>query len=744
MFIKDISSSAKYMLKGKYTHRAYQFELAKHGLDGKNYIISLPTGAGKTMIAAIIIADNLQKNPSGKVALTVPTEHLAEQQKQKLQQYINGIKVECVTGSRDNDVFPLVSSFDVIVCTMGKLRYEIEGRKLNVNSFTLMIVDECHHVIGHNDGVYVMLQYLEQKLATTPHSQRLPQVVGMSASLGTGAGKSVSPENAIGHQIGICARLDATYGVRMVEINKDELKQYVNNPESHLVMQKERCTSEPFLVILKSTMEKLENMIQESPSTKGTEQYQKWVENEMLISELKTSSEERHRYAVLNHLLIYNAALIVYLDFTIGSAKEIINSIEPFDENTVSQREKELNILLSTLKQQIEYLEMFENPLLHQLESTVYSQYSKSDKMKGIVFVRTIQATEIICKWIATSEMLKASVRVASIVSFSRGGMAKNDQLDTINSFKRGDFNLLVSTPVLEEGLDVPDCNFIVRYLYVPNEIAHRQTMGRARAKDSHLYIIITQGSNMSYQQKLQEKKSRIEEVATERVCDLSKSEKVFDISICQKQQNIVEYHRSYEMKRAKQRREWEDPSMVQLLCRKCKTNVCKGSDVYSYGNVSAPHYIVPNKDFSQRYTVKEPKYDEAEKKRNYGDMVKLYKMHCKKCSEDWGIIEWWKSLSKEFPLLKAESFTFTYYKATKTFKKWKSAPFQVNSYYEVEELEETDVHGVQPCKESRSQYSVDHLSDVQVSAIQCSSELRTKDRKAVEGKSNYHMTNWE
>lgn len=69
--------------------------------------------------------------------------------------------------------------------------------------------------------------------------------------------------------------------------------------------------------------------------------------------------------------------------------------------------------------------------------------------MKGIVFVRTIQATEFICKWIEKSDMLKASVRVASIVSFSRGGMAKNDQLDTINDFKRGHFNLLVSTPVL-------------------------------------------------------------------------------------------------------------------------------------------------------------------------------------------------------------------------------------------------------------------------------------------------------
>lgn len=99
-----------------------------------------------------------------------------------------------------------------------------------------------------------------------------------------------------------------------------------------------------------------------------------------------------------------------------------------------------------------------------------------------------------------------------------------------------------------------------------------------------------------------------------------------------------------------------------------CKGQACRESDVCTFGNKSAPHHIVPNKSFCLKYTTKDLKHDEAEKKQNYGEMVKLRRMHCKECSEDWGIIGWWKSISKEFPLLKAQSFTFKYGDATKTF----------------------------------------------------------------------------
>ena len=68
--------------------------------------------------------------------------------------------------------------------------------------------------------------------------------------------------------------------------------------------------------------------------------------------------------------------------------------------------------------------------------------------------------------------------------------MSENSQRDVLELFRKGDINLLIATDIAQEGLDIPECNYVIRYEFVSNEIGVVQSRGRARANLSQCYLI--------------------------------------------------------------------------------------------------------------------------------------------------------------------------------------------------------------------------------------------------------------
>ena len=50
--------------------------------------------------------------------------------------------------------------------------------------------------------------------------------------------------------------------------------------------------------------------------------------------------------------------------------------------------------------------------------------------------------------------------------------MTDPEKEEALAGFREGKYNILVATSVLEEGIDVPACNLVIRYDHVTNEIA--------------------------------------------------------------------------------------------------------------------------------------------------------------------------------------------------------------------------------------------------------------------------------
>lgn len=74
--------------------------------------------------------------------------------------------------------------------------------------------------------------------------------------------------------------------------------------------------------------------------------------------------------------------------------------------------------------------------------------------------------------------------------------MTFRDQVITLQNFKRGDTNCLFATPVAEEGIDVPDCDLVIRFDLYNSVIQYLQSKGRARQEHSR-YISLVEDRNV-------------------------------------------------------------------------------------------------------------------------------------------------------------------------------------------------------------------------------------------------------
>lgn len=71
------------------------------------------------------------------------------------------------------------------------------------------------------------------------------------------------------------------------------------------------------------------------------------------------------------------------------------------------------------------------------------------------------------------------------------GKISINEQVQKLEDFKKGSINVLVSTSVSEEGIDIPECDLVISFNLPQTLRSYVQLKGRARKQDSR-YCIMT------------------------------------------------------------------------------------------------------------------------------------------------------------------------------------------------------------------------------------------------------------
>uniref|UniRef100_A0A1I7ZLG9 RNA helicase n=1 Tax=Steinernema glaseri TaxID=37863 RepID=A0A1I7ZLG9_9BILA len=671
--------------------REYQKELVKPALMKRNCIISAPTGSGKTIVAGHIILSHLREQVQGpasvrRVCFVVPNITLLEQQKKVCRTFLgDNAKINIVKGESKVPLVHTVRNSHVVLLTPQMLVNALLSAQKSTNTidefalgmFSLIVLDECHHTAEKHPYNKLMEYYHDMKVENNlREGETVPQIIGLTASLGIGSSKKLA--DAVNHIVKLCANLDSTV-ISTVTKNISDLQYYSAQSKDEIRLMKSDVTKEAFFIRMVQLMTYVEKAILLNHAVR---------ENLPLAYSLASNSQK------------LSPAYLQWISVTLKSTLPELRSIEADERSTLTNHFMVLKKLLRTLelwyffntKSAMEYYT--ENSCNVHVPASVHEAvqalfkahaYDKSEMLsellglleckfrqnkedsRVIIFVKECKHAAVLRDLLREDDNLfAAGVRSDYLISTSRSGdhSLTNEELrEKLRNFDLGLVNVMCVTSVAEEGLDIGQCDLVIKYNYASNDIAHIQRRGRARQKNSRC-VLFTCDEKLKQQE---ERNMACEELTTEAIQFIQTQPAEWLVQNVTNQ--ISASTRSRRLARALGTvgdRSAVNYSIKQykISCRRCDQIIGQSSDIFT---VNGSLYLLcdagvwSRSAWVSRDPVKYPGMENAD----------AGQMYCRSCKDTWGRIILYENIA--IPTVNCKAVVFTDNNGTRqTFPKWK------------------------------------------------------------------------
>jgi len=129
------------------------------------------------------------------------------------------------------------------------------------------------------------------------------------------------------------------------------------------------------------------------------------------------------------------------------------------------------------------------------LETVLLDQLLTHSSFRGILFVQQRLTTHILKHFIDTNPQLSSKIKCECIYATSSEcnpvfKVTPSESKNRVKAFSLGQINLLISTAVAEEGMDVPAANSIIRFDPIQTPVSLVQGRGRARQEKSTFVVM--------------------------------------------------------------------------------------------------------------------------------------------------------------------------------------------------------------------------------------------------------------
>ena len=473
----------KGILKSKVELRDYQKHVVDNVLKKGNSLIVIPTGLGKTIIGLDLIARVLEKK-GGKALFLAPTKPLIQQHFESCKDLMNLEEYELILLSgnvKQTQRKKLFEDAKVIIATPQTIGNEVKKGRLDLQDVSIVIFDESHKAV--KDYAYVFL-------AENLRGKAL--VVGLTASPG-------STKEKIDE---ICDNL----GIENIELKSyddEDVKPYVNE----IVLEGIRVDLPDEIIevtdlikeFVKELLESLQKYHLVGSASLANANRMKLLEIQRRVSSGIRRGNKFYYVAarVVSALLKLRHALILLETQNVKAFNQFMDSLE---EKAVGNRTDKMivdNPLIREAKIKTRGLikKGIENPKVELLAELLSDEFDRNKDARVIVFNHFRDSVHFLEKFLI-EKGFKAKAFVGQ--SVKKGiGLKQKEQEAIINEFRSGTYNVLISTSVAEEGLDIPKCDLIIMFEPVPTEIRKIQRVGRTgRFKEGKALILIVRNTS--------------------------------------------------------------------------------------------------------------------------------------------------------------------------------------------------------------------------------------------------------
>lgn len=479
--------------------RLYQQLLAGDVLKKGNTMIVAPTALGKTIVAVLVASDRLEKVKNSKILILSPSKPLAIQHESSFKEFLT-VPCTSITGAvKTDERVKRWEESQVISATPQTVESDLLNGRYSLKDVSLIVFDECHHAVGSYSYVYLASRYVKES--------KFNLVLGLTAS--PGSDKSKIKE--------VCENLFIQNIVVKSE-DDDDVRPYFNPVKIDWVkvkMSEElEKIKESVNKALKIRLKGLKNMgviktvsVSKVDILKARGRVQNRIgrsanppkECFQAISVLSAVINIQHSLELIETqgVSTFNkyisrlrkkktkAAKSLLLDDNFGRAVRLA-----FDAERNGWEHPKLRKLTNILKKELSV-----DSKQTKLQSTRYVKNIDENSSKIIVFTQYRDTLEMIHDKLE-KEGIKSAKFFGQAAKDGEKGLTQKEQKNIIKSFKKGEFDVLISTSVAEEGIDIPAVDLVILYEPVPSEVRMIQRRGRTgRKRTGRVKVLITEGT---------------------------------------------------------------------------------------------------------------------------------------------------------------------------------------------------------------------------------------------------------